>query len=320
MKKVSTTKRLLAAALLLLAGTVQSLANEDNIIWVKAEAYPTGAGTVYTDWSSDGDKTFDTTSEFKRYSNGAISTAFVWNQPAEGWLFAGYARDNGNHTYDVGLDRQVKVEANGFFTAVYDPTVYSGSSTSEADQKAAAALETMEAPSDHIFAVFTQGAVARVAPDELNHGHAYANKLSSVPGDQITISAWGDSESLESGTKYYKFAYWSDAEGNKLSEDRVYTITVKGMDIYYAHFTETTKEEYQKTENDPHKSEHYYDSSAIEGDVNSDSTVDVADISAILTVMTDDLTQFTKEQADVNQDGNVDVSDISTVLTIMTKK
>lgn len=258
MKKISTTKKLLAAALLLLAGTVQSLANEDNIIWVKAEAYPTGAGTVYTDWSSEGDKEFGESAEFKRYSNGAISTAFVWNQPAEGWLFAGYARDNGNHTYDVGLDRQVKVEANGFFTAVYDPTVYSGSSTSEADQKAKEALEAMQAPSDHIFAVFTHGAVARVAEDELNHGHAYADKLSSEPGDQITLSAWGDSESLESGVKFYKFAYWSDAEGNKLSEDREFTITVKGMDIYYAHFTETTRSEYQDTENDPHKSENYY--------------------------------------------------------------
>ncbi len=258
MKKISTTKRLLAAALLILAGTVQSFANEDNIIWVKAEAYPTGAGTVYTDWSSDGDKEFAQSSEFKRYTNGAISTAFVWNQPAEGWLFSGYARDNGNNTYDIAADRQVKVNANGFFTAVYDPTPISGSSTSEADQKAQAALEAMTAPTDHIFAVFTQGAVARVAEDELNHGNAYADKLSSKPGDQITLSAWGDSESLESGVKFYKFAYWSDAEGNKLSEDREFTITVKGMDIYYAHFTETTRSEYQDTENDPHKSENYY--------------------------------------------------------------
>ncbi len=263
MKKISTTKRLLAAALLLLAGTVQSFANEFNNIWVKAEAYPTGAGTVYTNWTSDGEKEFAPTSDFKHCDNKAISTAFVWNQPAEGWLFAGYARDNGNHTYDVGLDRQVKVDANGFFTAVYDPTVYSGSSTTEANQKAQAALEAMEAPSDHIFAVFTQGAVARVAEDELNHGNAYADKLSSMPGDQITLSAWGDSESLESGVKYYKFAYWSDAEGNKLSEDRMYTITVKGMDIYYAHFTEVTKAEFQDTENDPHKSESYYDPLAV---------------------------------------------------------
>lgn len=264
MKKISTTKRLTAAALLLLAGTVQSLANEDNIIWVKAEAYPTGAGTVYTDWFVDDEKVFDATSEFKRYSNGAISTAFVWNQPAEGWLFSGYARDNGNHTYDNGTDLQVKVRPDGFFTAVYDPTVYSGSSTTEADLLAQAALETMEAPTDHVFAVFTHGAVARVAPDEMNHGNAYADKLFSETGDQITLSAWGDSESPETGgVKYYRFAYWTDAEGNKLSEERHYTITVKGMDIYYAHFEETTKEVYQDTENDPHKSENYYDELAV---------------------------------------------------------
>ena len=50
------------------------------------------------------------------------------------------------------------------------------------------------------------------------------------------------------------------------------------------------------------------------GDVNGDSAVDVADISAIITVMaagTDDKT------ADVNGDGAVDVADISSVITIM---
>ena len=260
MRKFSASYRLMTAALLFLGGTVQLLANEDNIIWVKAEAYPTGAGTVYADWTVDGEKTYDTTSEFKRYSNADVSRAFVWNQPAAGWQFSGYARDNGNGTYDNGSDLQVKVRPDGFFTAVYDPTVYSGNSTSEADMLAKAALETMKAPTDLVFAVFTHGAVARVAEDELNHGNAYADKLYSEAGDQITLSAWGDSESPEiGGVKYYKFAYWSDADGNKLSEERHYTITVKGMDIYYAHFEETTKEEYQATENDPHKSESYYD-------------------------------------------------------------
>lgn len=272
MKRFSTNKRFLTGVLLLMAGTLQSFANEDNIIWVKAEAYPTGAGTVYTDWTSDGEKTYDASSEFKRYSNGAISTAFVWSQPTEGWLFSGYARDNGNQTYNNGADLQLKVRPDGFFTAVFDPTAYSGSSTTEADEKAKAALDAMEVPTDYVFAVFTHGAVARVAEDEINHGYAYADKLYSEPGDQITLSAWGDSESLEAGgVKYYKFAYWSDAEGNKLSEQREYTITVKGMDIYYAHFEETTKAEFQDTENDPHKGEYY--SSAIK-DVNMTSVTD----------------------------------------------
>ena len=50
------------------------------------------------------------------------------------------------------------------------------------------------------------------------------------------------------------------------------------------------------------------------GDVNEDGAVDVADISAIISVMagTDSY-----EHADVNGDGGVDVADISTVITIM---
>lgn len=55
----------------------------------------------------------------------------------------------------------------------------------------------------------------------------------------------------------------------------------------------------------------------IAGDVNGDGSVDVADISSILSVMAGDFSQYSKEQADVNADNQVDVSDISTVLTIM---
>ena len=56
------------------------------------------------------------------------------------------------------------------------------------------------------------------------------------------------------------------------------------------------------------------ESAVLEGDVNEDGAVDVADISAIISVMagTDEY-----ERADVNGDGAVDVADISTVISIM---
>ncbi|MBP5339012.1 MAG: pectate lyase [Prevotella sp.] len=57
----------------------------------------------------------------------------------------------------------------------------------------------------------------------------------------------------------------------------------------------------------------YPSTGGLKGDVNDDKTVDVADISAILTEMAGDKDQ----KADVNEDGIVDVADISTVLTIM---
>ena len=52
----------------------------------------------------------------------------------------------------------------------------------------------------------------------------------------------------------------------------------------------------------------------IKGDVNSDTVVDVADISAIISVMAG-TAQY--PAADVNSDGTVDVADISNVITIM---
>lgn len=53
---------------------------------------------------------------------------------------------------------------------------------------------------------------------------------------------------------------------------------------------------------------------AVAGDVNDDGSVDVADISAILTHMAGNLVY---DYADVNDDGEVDVADISKVLSIM---
>ena len=150
-------KKLFIAAAMALISTATAFANEDNIIWVKAEAYPTGAGTVYTDFVSYDEKEYDATSEFKRYTNGAISDAFIWAQATEGYMLAGYARDNGNQTYDRELDLQVKVRADGYFTAIYDPTIYKGNSSTEADELAAEALEQLAAPTDYIFAVFTKG-------------------------------------------------------------------------------------------------------------------------------------------------------------------
>ena len=60
---------------------------------------------------------------------------------------------------------------------------------------------------------------------------------------------------------------------------------------------------------------------SLEGDVNGDGTVDVADISAIISVMAGtvggDLQSPTNASADVNSDGTIDVADISAVITIM---
>ena len=57
-----------------------------------------------------------------------------------------------------------------------------------------------------------------------------------------------------------------------------------------------------------------WDDDLVSGDVNGDASVDVADISAIISVMAGTASY---DYADVNGDGSVDVADISNVITIM---
>jgi hypothetical protein len=57
----------------------------------------------------------------------------------------------------------------------------------------------------------------------------------------------------------------------------------------------------------------------MEGDVNGDGTVDVADISSIISVMANSVGSGSPAAiaADVNDDGTVDVADVSAVIMIM---
>lgn len=59
------------------------------------------------------------------------------------------------------------------------------------------------------------------------------------------------------------------------------------------------------------------DQVALKGDVNGDSVVDVADISAIISKMAGTAGSGSADAADVNGDNTVDVADISAVITIM---
>lgn len=238
----SLLKKSLLAVMALFAASTSTFAY--NNVWVKAEAYPTGAGTVYVNWDSDPEvvKLFDDTSEFKRSVNAGASTAYIYTQVEEGYQLAGFARDNGDQRYDNDQDVQIKVHADGLFTAIYDPTQYGDAgSSSAAEAEANAALEDMENPTDHIFAVFTQGDVARPAVGQETYGWVYCNKLNNEPGDEITLDAYGDSDNSTGMVRYYKFDHWSDASGTPISTDRIIKVTVQGGEVYYANFVETTK-------------------------------------------------------------------------------
>ena len=262
MKQTFTFKRIFAAALFLLAGVSQTFANEDEIIWLKATVYPTGAGKVYTNWSNKDNtgenpivKEFAETSEFKHYTNGAISTAYIWSQLDDtNYQLAGYARDtNKNGAFDNNTltDFQVKVDFDGYFKGVGYPEVIKGNSSTEADELAKEALDAKTEPSDLVFAVFTKGAVAKMKEGQENFGHIWNSNLISEAGDKIQFLAYSDSYQ----GKYYKFDHWENAAGQTVGTDRLRTVTVTGKHGYHAVVTETTKEYYPTNEKDPHVSD-----------------------------------------------------------------
>lgn len=231
MNKTFTLKRALAAAFLL-AGSLQSFAY--NNLYLKAEAYPTGAGLVYAsvymlDYE-DGDVDFQPTSEVKQPC--LYSDAFIWTEAADGYQLAGYARDNGNGKYDNGVDEQVRVNpVTGAFTAILDPVQYDGNGiTSQGQVDAENALAEITEPTDYIFAVFTKGDVAFVAEGCEDLGTVIASQLDNEVGESVTFTAKAD--------RRQHFTNWTDAAGTVLSSAVTLTVEVKGGAIYYAHFAE----------------------------------------------------------------------------------
>ena len=236
MNKTFTLRNALAAALML-TGSLQSSAY--NNLYLRAEAYPTGAGRVYvstyiSDYE-DGDADFQPVSEVKQARQ--TSDAFIWTEAAEGYLLAGYARDNGNGKYDNGVDQQVRVNpATGAFTAILDPEQYDGNgNTSQGLVDAENALAEMTEPTDHIFAVFTKGDVAFVAEGCEDMGTVTSSRLDNSVGESVTFTAKAD--------KNTHFTGWTDAAGTVVDTHHAVTVTVAGGATYYAHFAEGAEDE-----------------------------------------------------------------------------
>lgn len=255
--KTSILKKALLLAFVVISG--QAFAqNVCDIVWVKAEATPVDGGLVYVNWNYEGDEIpEDFVSEFYRAVNIGASTAFIVAEPnvADGWMLAGFARDtNKNGRYDNGEDQQFYVRPDGFFTAKIYPESYNGdgSSSSSAQIEAEAALADKianeEEPSDRVYAVFTQGDIAMQAEDQEWYGKVWSSKLNNEIGDEVTFTAVGESFVPQTGSnKYFKFDHWTIPGGETLYT-RSITVTVSGGEIYYAHFVETTKEDFNNNE------------------------------------------------------------------------
>ena len=276
---MKTTKQFILAAALLLTASLESYAQYFNNIWVRADVYPANSGKVFVFWNQEPDEyTYGATSEFKRSTNSAESAAFMWAKPAEGYQFAGGVRDfNRNQQYDPDTDRQLWIWENHYFTAFYDHTPYQGkSSTSEGLEMALEALEEMTVPTDLVLAVFTKGAVARLAEGQGTRGRVYSSKLDNKAGDQVTFYAYGDSENVDGeGLVRYGFDYWSNAAGENVSTNREFTFTVSGSEVYYANFKVVSKEEYEANERVPEKFKFDYNNPEWNGEFNGIQNVNV---------------------------------------------
>ena len=257
MKHILNAKRLFVATSLFLAVSLESIAQYPlNNVWLRADVYPAGAGQVFVDWALDEVFYQSEFSEFKRSVNQAASRAYLLAKPAEGYQYAGVARDtnhNGQYDNDYQTDRLVHIWWNHYFSCFFDHTDYLvPGSNADTEELAKEALDAMTTPTDQVYAVFTKGAVAHRAVGEEAHGYVYCSKLDNQPGDQVTFFAYGDSESTDTeGTFYYKFDYWSNASGTEVSREREFTVTVAGGELYYAHFTRTTRAEFKETETLP---------------------------------------------------------------------
>lgn len=53
------------------------------------------------------------------------------------------------------------------------------------------------------------------------------------------------------------------------------------------------------------------------GDVNGDGEVDIADVTAVLSVMSTGSTEGLTGKPDVNKDGEIDIADVTAILAIM---
>lgn len=236
MKNITSFKRMAAAALLVMVATLQAEAY--NNLYLKVEAYPTGAGKVYvSQYADDEVKDYQDISEIK--NTVQMSTVFVSAQPAEGYLFAGCKRDrNGNRVYDEATDEQVFVrDYNGMFEAEWDEHQFEATEHNEAKN----ALADLTEPTDYVFAVFTKGAVARVTTDKdssgqpIQNGQVFASKLDNTVGDVVTFSA--------QASNGFHFVSWTNAVGEVISTQKAYTLTVQGPQIVYANFAKGSEED-----------------------------------------------------------------------------
>ena len=176
------------------------------------------------------------------------------------------------------------------------------------------------------YAVFAgEPANAAIKSKKMYQGPLDIVTIANMQGGPILAQVSADGETWTTvGDEIAKTGYtrmWKKYTNSYNGTDEVYVRIAqtsggsgpKIFDIYVANEGENSKALLEQL----HQEYGDWDDEEFNGDTNGDGTVDVADISAIISVMAGTASY---ENADVNGDGTVDVADISAVISIMAGK
>lgn len=192
-------------------------------------ATPTGAGQVYA--SQDPDVAADQIDWQDSTDVELVSQSgylYGYAKPATGWLFAGWTIgktfEDGTYVYGDSLAAS---ETPGYITLTNgvtdDP---SGQSSTE---QGAAGMMPLD-PNNVIYGNFAR-VVAQYYPGQSNLGSFTVSPISNNFGDKVTLTAIADSTNPGA-----KFDGWM-LNGEYVSKDPVYTITVTDTARYVPHFS-----------------------------------------------------------------------------------
>ena len=171
-----------------------------------------------------------------------------------------------------------------------------------------AALVLMAAPGRHDFVL-----TAALHEQTMTNGNALN------PGKQAGLNTATKNRALfrfvdRDGKAGFERNSQNDSEVTLESKDEIYLMVSSQATNFMGNYEFETEAKDWISWKGGQYSDFHEAAQTVKGDVNGDGSVDVADISAIITIMAGGNND---SKGDVNGDGSVDVADISAVITIM---
>ncbi len=235
---MTAIKHLLVLAVVFLASNTTAWAGDVTYydFYAKLKAYPSGAGEVYADTTSnnigsklDGtpfSENMSTPAEevdvmfMYQYGNTGYFDAYA--KPAEGWIFAGFSGCKKDQDDNHIFNDSIVSRAN-------PASLTLTSNISDADQGTAEQMFPF-VPDTTIYALFTHIAV-NVCTGQDSLGTVSISKVCNLIGDEVTLTA------IPSKEDNTKFDYWIKEETGEHISTNPLKVTVDGCAHYQAHFS-----------------------------------------------------------------------------------